>query len=401
MEDLLAKILKEPENHFLQSSEEAANTFVSYTKKLYDQKQEHMAFGPLKELYTENLDENQIWEMIELMNKPCLSFLNEKVESLKLADADESECESDENDSQEELQSDIGNEIDDMDKDSEVDDDQDVDEVEEDDIDIRDFDDQAEEELDLNKNIKNKENRKPFKSINSFDDLDRLAEEQEEFYDQNENDLENEDDSELDSELEDEEDLDADEIGYKEFYEDNKIKLFDEDEDEKQDEMKSSFEKHQERMNKMIADLEKENVSEKPWTMIGEVTSKVRPENSLLEEVVEFDQTKPVPEISEEVARSLEDIIKQRIIQNAFDDVQRRYEDVKPVSTELDEVSQEKSKESLAQLYEEDFKKKNNSEYKSEADKKLEKEKFEIKALFNELTQKLDALSNFNFTPRQ
>uniref|UniRef100_A0A8C3YPY9 M-phase phosphoprotein 10 n=1 Tax=Catagonus wagneri TaxID=51154 RepID=A0A8C3YPY9_9CETA len=55
------------------------------------------------------------------------------------------------------------------------------------------------------------------------------------------------------------------------------------------DEVKSSFEKRQEKMNEKIASLEKELLEKKPWQLLGEVTAQKRPENSLLEETLHFD----------------------------------------------------------------------------------------------------------------
>lgn len=47
--------------------------------------------------------------------------------------------------------------------------------------------------------------------------------------------------------------------------------------------------------------------------------------NSLLEEYVEFEHgSKPVPVITQASTRSLEDIIKRRIKDEAFDDVVRK-----------------------------------------------------------------------------
>jgi U3 small nucleolar ribonucleoprotein component len=55
--------------------------------------------------------------------------------------------------------------------------------------------------------------------------------------------------------------------------------------------VKSTFQLFQDKINEQIREYEAENVAAKPWTMTGEVSSKKRPMNSLLEEVVEFDQT--------------------------------------------------------------------------------------------------------------
>ena len=44
-------------------------------------------------------------------------------------------------------------------------------------------------------------------------------------------------------------------------------------------------------MKEKIELLEKENLSQKPWQLIGEATAAKRPKNSLLEEHLTFDQT--------------------------------------------------------------------------------------------------------------
>ena len=54
---------------------------------------------------------------------------------------------------------------------------------------------------------------------------------------------------------------------------------------------KSSFQIFQDKLNKQIREFEEENVAQKPWVLSGEVSKKTRPMNSLLEEVVEFDQS--------------------------------------------------------------------------------------------------------------
>lgn len=50
-------------------------------------------------------------------------------------------------------------------------------------------------------------------------------------------------------------------------------------------------------MAEKIEELEKNALSEKPWQLMGEVTSQTRPENSMLEEDVTFDQSSRMGEL--------------------------------------------------------------------------------------------------------
>ncbi|CAG8612105.1 9597_t:CDS:2, partial [Scutellospora calospora] len=165
---------------------------------------------------------------------------------------------------------------------------------------------------------------------------------------------------------------------------------------------KTSFQKKQEKIQKQIEQLEMENVADKDWTLMGEVSSKHRPLNSLLEEDLKFDHViKPVPIITEEVTMKLEDMIKQRILDETFDDVERKQDpNFRPfLPSKLVEISNEKSKKSLAEIYEENYVKQT-SDIPDEKDEALKKEHQEIENMFKELCHKLDALSNFHYTPK-
>lgn len=165
------------------------------------------------------------------------------------------------------------------------------------------------------------------------------------------------------------------------------------------DEVKSSFEKRQEKMNEKIASLEKELLEKKPWQLQGEVTAQKRPENSLLEETLLFDHAvRLAPVITEETTLQLEDIIKQRIRDQAWDDVVRKEkpkEDAYEYKKRLT-LDHEKSKLSLAEIYEQEYMKL--SQQKSAEEENPEH--VEIQKMMDSLFLKLDALSNFHFIPK-
>ncbi|XP_068184649.1 U3 small nucleolar ribonucleoprotein protein MPP10 [Antennarius striatus] len=163
-------------------------------------------------------------------------------------------------------------------------------------------------------------------------------------------------------------------------------------------ESKSSFEKRQEKMSKNIEELEKAALGQKAWQLCGEVTAQTRPENSMLEEDVEFDQmSRMAPVSTEETTLHLEDIIKQRIKDQAFDDVVRKEkpkEEVFEYKKRLT-LDHEKSKQSLAEIYEQEYLKQNQQNKEEENPTHVE-----IQNLMDTLFLKLDALSNFHFTPK-
>ncbi|ERE78248.1 U3 small nucleolar ribonucleoprotein protein MPP10 [Cricetulus griseus] len=165
------------------------------------------------------------------------------------------------------------------------------------------------------------------------------------------------------------------------------------------DEVKSSFEKRQEKMNEKIASLEKELLEKKPWQLQGEVTAQKRPENSLLEETLHFDHAvRMAPVITEETTLHLEDIIKQRIRDQAWDDVERKEkpkEDAYEYKKRLT-LDHEKSKLSLAEIYEQEYIKLNQQKTEEEENP----EHVEIEKMMDSLFLQLDALSNFHFIPK-
>jgi U3 small nucleolar RNA-associated protein MPP10 len=153
-----------------------------------------------------------------------------------------------------------------------------------------------------------------------------------------------------------------------------------------------------------IVELESENVAKKDWVLMGEVGSRQRPQNSLLEEDLEFGRVmKAVPVITEEAVQSLEEIIKARILESRFDDViRRRPLDDKPfLPSKFFELQDSKSTQSLAQIYENDYVSAQTGVSSDDRDGKLKKEHDEISQVWDKICGQLDALCNAHFVPKQ
>ncbi|KAF0043119.1 hypothetical protein F2P81_004456 [Scophthalmus maximus] len=437
----------------------AAADFTSLTKTLYDlhkaQEPADCKSSPLTQLVVENFDEEQIWQELELQNNVVLKhFKSAIVEALSdetltvLAeeDGDDPQVETDDENVDEEeeeeeeeephrqskkmaMEAEVG-EGDYTDEDSDLD-----------------FDVDALENREKKKKEIGGKGSKTKVIPSEVDDKFFKLSEMESFLDvmdkQERKEGEEEDgvDYFQDVASDEDEDLDLEQIisakkqknktlkssrnlKYKDFFDgvdsepakaddqsDVAFKLPGEDESEGEDmedifggktpsaaksESKSSFEKRQ---DKKIDELEKAALAAKPWQLSGEVTAQIRPENSMLEEHVEFEQTsRMAPAITEETTLQLEDIIKQRIKDQAFDDVVRKEkpkEEVFEYKKRLT-LDHEKSKQSLAEIYEQEYLKQNK--------KKTEEEEnpahVEIQKLMDTLFLKLDALSNFHFTPK-
>jgi U3 small nucleolar RNA-associated protein MPP10 len=157
-------------------------------------------------------------------------------------------------------------------------------------------------------------------------------------------------------------------------------------------------------LQEQIAALEAENVGKKDWVLMGEADSRARPQNSLLEEDLDFERVmKSFPVITEETVKSLEDKIKARILEGRFDDVVRvrPMEAVQFLPSKLFELNDTKSKESLAQIYEGEYMAtQSGAAPGSDRDKKLEQEHKEIEQQWQNICNKLDALCNAYFTPK-
>lgn len=201
------------------------------------------------------------------------------------------------------------------------------------------------------------------------------------------------DDSEMEDENVDDSEMEDEDVGESDDSE------MEDDSDEKKKENMSTYEKEREKIQAKIKQMEAENLAPKDWTMQGEVSASKRPIDSALEVDLDFEHNiRPPPVITEEVTASLEEIIKKRILEGHFDDVQRAPKLPSAAPRETKELDDNKSKKGLAEIYEEEFAQQTgfvsaplsfNDELKKEAND-----------LFKRLCLKLDALSHFHFAPK-
>eukprot|EP00760_Papus_ankaliazontas_P002402 PhM_4_TR10981/c0_g1_i1/m.81947/K14559/MPP10; U3 small nucleolar RNA-associated protein MPP10 len=174
----------------------------------------------------------------------------------------------------------------------------------------------------------------------------------------------------------------------------------------------TAFQRQQRGMKDKIKEQEERLMAPKHWTLQGEITSRARPKDSLLDEALDTEfALKQVPVCTEEMTATIEERIKQRIMNSSYDDVVRKQK----MTTAADLVTNkrdaaiegEKSKISLMDLYEKDYLEKlksvNADTIGNNVAKDLtQQEKDELKAveMWKHLSGHLDALSNFFYTPK-
>lgn len=157
-------------------------------------------------------------------------------------------------------------------------------------------------------------------------------------------------------------------------------------------------------LREQIKQLEAENVAQKDWVLMGEASSKSRPQDSLLQEDLEFERiAKAVPIVTQEVVVDLEARIKARIKESQFDDVVRKRPlDDKPfLPSRFFELQDTKSQHSLAQIYENEYTATQAGTNVDDRDGKLKKEHEELTKTWDGICNKLDALCNAHYVPKQ
>nr|CAB3490846.1 unnamed protein product [Digitaria exilis] len=395
-------------------------------------------------------DAEQIWSQIELLSRPLLPHLRRQLRRLeqqppsqpplpveKPADSEEEEDEDgqgSELDGLKELeQTDDDEELSGDDDEEELSDDEEDEEEEEEELDQRarkgledqflkigemaEFLDKGDEE-EYGGGTNRGEKKKAAKNWMEESD-DEGDEERDEEGDEDENQLDLED---FEDDDEDGEGEDGGGIMYKDFFEkshnrpakkrDSSTKKvqFKEDahemeldgsenDDGNEEQGLSTHEKEQLKARAKIEQMEKAALEPSAWTMQGEVTASSRPINSALEVDLDFEHNvRPAPVITEEVTASLEDMIKKRIAEGHFDDVEKPSLLPSKAPKEHKELDESKSKKGLAELYEDDYAQKAGI---APAPLSISDElKQQANTLFKRICLKLDALSHFHFAPK-
>lgn len=173
------------------------------------------------------------------------------------------------------------------------------------------------------------------------------------------------------------------------------------------DHLFTPYMERQKLLSDQIDALERDIGGPRSFEMRGEVTSHQRQQDSLINEDVEFQQgIKVHTKMGADWSLEIEQIIKQRIKDNVFDDVQIRYDDPtsaldglgKVKDEENNKVSTAKPRFGLAEQYE--------REYRAlatgvdDANEELQAKYNEISHLFGKVTMALDALSNYHYSAK-
>lgn len=430
---------------------ELANNAKTASKYLFSQIVPKAPKCPISSLLTDDFDAEQIWQQIDLQAQPLLASLKKRVKNLDKTSETLSLLVNDHEPKS--TRGDQGREVDDADEDS-GDEDMDA-EVER--MVSSEFEESVEQDPEKEEASEDEDGEKGVLEDRFFkiNDLEKFLNEAEvQGLEPPKESAEDDDDESLDEENDDEDDEDRDEDDnedeetgedfgkggdfdkstkysmYEDFFggrkkpqskkrfaSDNEPQemnsgdddiemnsgddeIHDSDQDAEQPTGKSStHERQKEKIRKKIEQLEKENLETKSWIMQGEVTAARRPKNSALEVELDFvHNTRPAPVITEEVTSSLEDIIKRRIAEEQFDDVQPKPTLPSSAPKEQIKLDENKSEKGLAEIYEAEYMQRTG--LASAPVSSSDALKNEAALLFKRLCLKLDALSHFQFTPK-
>jgi len=372
---------------YLTESPAQKTSWVGNMKTMYDHLVDVASYNAqikdeilLPELLVDGFDDEQMWQQIELINNVLIKSISRDIEKSN---------ESAFNISEQEKQIELDAMMDEGEDGLEADDTEIADEDNEDLEDINEVEDEIEEE--------------------EGDDVieDDIEEDDEEAVGNGEKKTEDKffDVNEMDKILDEQEKKEAEGESSDENEDDEKPDIFnaesEDDDDEEDPTQQSTAEKERSKLEKKISLHEEESLQARPWQMKGESAVKDRDQNALLAEDLQFEHgARPAPEVTLETTNVLEKLIIERVKAKLFDDVERKEKPIgRDIVKEVKPLNQEKSQLSLAEVYEKDYvaaQEKQQEAEKEEIDVNQEEMKVELDLLF----RKLDALSNFVYTPK-
>eukprot|EP00835_Amoeboradix_gromovi_P003037 NODE_188_length_15619_cov_0.374871.p3 type:complete len:442 gc:universal NODE_188_length_15619_cov_0.374871:5339-4014(-) len=213
-----------------------------------------------------------------------------------------------------------------------------------------------------------------------------------------------------------ESDLDSEEVGMQEeeYVDYNNLTFNDFFEDRTETPLDSKYNQDQMRLKQKILDIEKNNLmnylpESKPFALKGETYAKDRERDTLLTMDIEHDTAKkPMPDSS---SFNIEALIKERVANLVFDNLERKV-DVDTTHTEdpksmrvkkrFDiEKKTQKSEKTLAQIYEEEYLKRENADlFGVTTSEERPKEHVEIENMWDLVEEKLNMLTNSFYRPK-
>ena len=203
-------------------------------------------------------------------------------------------------------------------------------------------------------------------------------------------------------EEEEEENVDYENLTFNDFF------------DDKSEQLNSRYAKEQDRLMEKILDIEKNKLQNylpesKPMALKGEVNAKDRQKNDLLHFDLEHDTAKrPMPDTD---TFNIDNLIKERIANKVFDNLERKMavdtthiQDPTTMGTKSTfnvEQHTQKSEKTLAQVYEEEYRQKENDDlFGTVTNKERPKEHLEIESMWNTIEETLNSLTNNFYRPK-
>jgi len=373
-----------------------------------------------------NLDEYQMWGIIENLSKDLYTDLNKKLKNENYHKDIIKEIKVQNLSLNQELLKLKRNSDDNKNnKEDEIDNEDMVEEMNEDDLSLEEKKEKSEKKLKREKFLKDKFfDMEEFNNIGEDDMNDlNLDEDDENDYEESEGDFDKnmlkENENDEDESGEDEAKGENKGIKYNDFFDDERIfkkakgkkyeteEILDEDIEDNifdlenkfinkdKEGIKAQYEFDDDNNFENFDAIEKNMMEKKNWAMKGEVKAKERPKESLLENYLDFQVSVKAPPIpSNEMSNAIEKMIKLRIKDDLYDDpIRQKTINLNKREKQEIELDFDKSKKGLGDIYEDEY-----NEVTGNANEAESKELYkEIDDLTNKLYTIFDKLTNNNF----